>query len=57
MGEGIKEGDRVDVRLLSDYGVKGTITHTPCAAGDSWHLKTDEGMIVYFQQYICMFEI
>ena len=55
MNEKIEEGDFVDVHFSSQaslFSVK--VLYTPSATGDSWRLKTDEGIIIYVQSFSLM---
>jgi hypothetical protein len=51
MGDSIEVGDTIKVSLLSDHWLIGTVLYIPCQSGDSWRIKTEDGMVVYFQQY------
>lgn len=53
----IEIGDRVDIQFSSHPCVVGIVTYMPQATGDSWHIMTDGGVVVYVQQFDLMIKI
>lgn len=52
MSNRIEEGDRVKVDFTPRNETTqpyfyGTVLHTPSDVGDMWHLKDDDGVIIY----------
>jgi hypothetical protein len=55
MSERIEEGDLVDVFFSDGSCLKNCrVLYTPQATGDSWHLKSEDGKIIYVQQFETM---
>ena len=51
----IEEGDRVDVFFANEVSISDCeVLYTPCATGDSWHLKEKSGEIIYVQSFEMM---
>ena len=52
MREYIVVGDKVDVHFSSAGGIfNAEVLHIPCATGAAYHLRTEDGRLVYVQQY------
>ena len=51
MGDKIEVGDRVTIHFATHPPITGTVIYTPCATGDSWHLRDDDGQLIYVQQF------
>lgn len=58
MDEKIKEGDFVDIHwenLLAEFEVE--ILYTPCATGDAFRVKREDGTILNVQNYCKMVKV
>ena len=51
MGDLIEVGDEVTVRFDNYPPISGKVLHVPGAEGDCFHIRTDEGMLVYVQRF------
>ena len=53
--EKIEVGDKVDIFFRTeDAFFNCEILHTPQATGDSWRIRTREGILVYMQSFETM---
>ena len=54
MKETIERGDIVDI----DFGDRTLnyceVLYAPCAEGDSWHVRTEKGELIYVQKFEVM---
>jgi len=52
----IEEGDIVDVFPImgDDWCFTALVLYTPCATGDSWHLKQTDGTLTYLNTFCLM---
>lgn len=58
MNEAIKKGDFVDIQwehLQSEFGVE--ILYVPCATGDSFIARREDGTIIQVQNYCRMVKL
>lgn len=54
----IKEGDLVNIyweNLTTEFNV--VVLYTPSATGDSWHLRREDGTIIYVNSFSMMEKI
>ncbi len=53
--EEIERGDKVNIEFSNgDIYYNCEILHTPADRGDSWHIRTKEGNLVYVQCFETM---
>lgn len=52
MSDKIEIGDRVDILFQSTpWILDAEVLYIPSATGDSWRVKTKEGLLIYVQQF------
>jgi hypothetical protein len=57
MGDRIEVGDAVEIKFATHPPIRGEVLYTPAATGDSWHVRTKDGMLVYVQQFDFMLQL
>jgi len=55
MKEEIKKGDKVDIFFSDGESLFGCeVLYIPCATGDSWHIREEDGDLIYVQFFEAM---
>ena len=57
MSERIEVGDIVDIEWSYRTLYRCKILYSPVATGDSWHVRDQEGSILYVQQFDSMMKV
>jgi hypothetical protein len=51
MGDAIEVGDTVTVNWSTHPPFTGEVLYVPAAQGDSWHIRSSGGSLLYVQQF------
>ena len=57
MHDKIDVGDKINIQFATHPPIVGLVTYTPQAPCDSWHIKTEDGDVIYVQQFDFMMKI
>lgn len=57
MNDMIVIGNKVTIHFSTHFPIIGRVTYIPSATGDSWHITTDSGDVVYVQQFDYMLKL
>lgn len=51
MNDMINKGDKVNVYFSTHPDIAGIVTHIPQIVNEPWHITTEDGDVVYVQQF------